>query len=53
MRQFPLKSTLSAALVLAITLTFSCSGGDDGGGDPNNGGISSPSGVSSSSSLWL
>ena len=38
------KFAFTAALVLAITFTFSCSGGDnDGGGDPNNGGTSSPS----------
>jgi len=37
MKQFPLKSTLTAALTLALTLTFSCSGGDDPDGDTTGG----------------
>jgi len=51
MKQFPLKSTLTAALVLAITLTFSCSsGGGSSGGGGGDDDPSSSSGVSSSSS---
>jgi len=41
------KLALVAVLGLALTFTFSCSGGDDGdegGNNPNNGGTSSPSG---------
>jgi len=53
MKQFPLKSTLTAALMLALTFTLSCSGGDDdggGSGGSSSGGTSSPSEISSSSS---
>jgi len=50
-----MKSTnfaLTATFALALSLTFSCSGGDDGGGEASSGVSSSsskPSGVSSSS----
>jgi len=41
MRKFFSKIVSATIFALAITFTFSCTGGDDG--DPNNGGTSSPS----------